>query len=309
MVDKKYYTFIEMAKEIGASYRHVRNLLNRHGSIEIDYVGNRRRFSQESVDALSALFGKWSFAEARKYMIANSLFFGTDEKHAAWARTPECPSKMPSCPRKSYRSQWQGYYHFCGRKAFMDFKDAREFVLALKLETCEDWVEWSSSGDRPINIPSCPRNVYKNKGWDGWRDWLGPYEKWLSYEDAKEVVQGLGLHHHHAYRRWFIDNDVKTWDYAGKRLPHQPKHTYKDCWVSWSDFLFNEKFGFLSYGEAREYVHTLGIESHSEWLEYAQGGTKPKDIPSNPYETYADKGWVNWMDWLGYKQQRRKGQK
>jgi len=30
-----------------------------------------------------------------------------------------------------------------------------------------------------------------------------------------------------------------------------------------------------------------------------KGETLPEDIPANPYQTYKNKGWVSWGDWLG----------
>jgi superfamily II DNA or RNA helicase len=50
---------------------------------------------------------------------------------------------------------------------------------------------------------------------------------------------------------------------------------------------------------AREYVRGLGLKSQSKWYEYARSGRKPEDIPRNPSQVYAHKGWTNWGDWLG----------
>src|SRR5206468_8926735 len=49
---------------------------------------------------------------------------------------------------------------------------------------------------------------------------------------------------------------------------------------------------------ARKYVHSLGIHSIREWLEYIKLGKKPPEIPSNP-DNYYKKEWKNWGDWFG----------
>jgi hypothetical protein len=41
------------------------------------------------------------------------------------------------------------------------------------LNSVKEWTEYSKSGERPIDIPSNPQNTYKNKGWQGWADFLG----------------------------------------------------------------------------------------------------------------------------------------
>jgi hypothetical protein len=45
---------------------------------------------------------------------------------------------------------------------------------------------------------------------------------------------------------------------------------------------------FRPFIEARELVHTLGLNSSSEWLEYCKSGNKPEDIPYSPHTVYKD---------------------
>lgn len=61
---------------------------------------------------------------------------------------------------------------------------------------------------------------------------------------------------------------------------------------------------YRPFKQARTFVRSLKIGSYKEWLRYCQGklkGKKPKplDIPQNPRDTYADKGWNGFSDWLG----------
>eukprot|EP00959_Pyramimonas_sp_CCMP1952_P353664 7409639-Pyramimonas_sp.AAC.1 len=46
--------------------------------------------------------------------------------------------------------------------------------------------------------------------------------------------------------------------------------------------------------------------SQKEWQEWSASGERPHDIPSNPYATYRNEGWLSWADWLGYGKERRR---
>lgn len=65
------------------------------------------------------------------------------------------------------------------------------------------------------------------------------------------------------------------------------------------------KDGWRSYGEARAFVHGLGLLDCIEWAGYCRGdlaklmGRRPEDIPAGPRAVYKDAGWTGWRDWLG----------
>ena len=54
-----------------------------------------------------------------------------------------------------------------------NFLDAREFSRSLGLRSKEDWDIWCKGNAKPSNIPVLPNVAYKNKGWVGYKDWLG----------------------------------------------------------------------------------------------------------------------------------------
>jgi hypothetical protein len=63
---------------------------------------------------------------------------------------------------------------------------------------------------------------------------------------------------------------------------------------------------FRSYEEAREFVRSLSLKTHLEWIGYASHGARPdlpnrpEDIPASPYGVYKHDGtWVSWGDFLG----------
>ena len=58
-----------------------------------------------------------------------------------------------------------------------------------------------------------------------------------------------------------------------------------------------KKYKWRSFEDARSYTRSLGIETYREWAKYSKSGNKPKDIPSNPAQTYSDEflGYGNWL--------------
>ena len=58
------------------------------------------------------------------------------------------------------------------------------------------------------------------------------------------------------------------------------------------------KLNWMSFKEARDFVHELGLRNFDEWRKYLRSGDKPQDIPSIPNSTYKNKGWKSWGDWL-----------
>jgi len=53
------------------------------------------------------------------------------------------------------------------------------------------------------------------------------------------------------------------------------------------------------FEEARSWARSLGLESYAGWRAFCKSGKLPVDIPTNPYQTYAQRGWKGWGDWLG----------
>jgi hypothetical protein len=61
---------------------------------------------------------------------------------------------------------------------------------------------------------------------------------------------------------------------------------------------------YRPFQQARAFAQELNLTGVSEWRAYCKGkmphlGRLPADIPSTPDNTYADKGWVGFGDWLG----------
>ena len=60
-----------------------------------------------------------------------------------------------------------------------------------------------------------------------------------------------------------------------------------------------EAGAYLSFEEARAYVHKLMLKSSAEWGTWSISGGRPANIPSTPFLIYRDQGWVSMPDFLG----------
>ncbi|MCZ0932991.1 MAG: hypothetical protein OXJ52_07555 [Oligoflexia bacterium] len=116
---------------------------------------------------------------------------------------------------------------------WMSYEEAKKLIQSLKITTALQFYEWSKE-NRPSNFPSSPYSVYK-KEWRGWGDFLGTgrivTKHWMSYEEAKALIQSEGVISEPAYRKWRK---------AGRRppdFPVNPDRIYKEDWQSWPEFL------------------------------------------------------------------------
>ena len=193
--------------------------------------------------------GEWrSFEEARDYV--RSLGFKSKKNWLEWSKSGQRPSDIPSAPDRVYKEEgWLSWGDFLGyNKGHIakkrsstkrrSFAEARDYVRSFGLKSKIEWWEWSKSGQRPSDIPSCPELVYKGRGWKSWGDFLGFDEgydagaEWRSFEDARDCAKRLGSK---SKKQWH------DWSRSGERprdIPANPDRVYKnEGWKSWGDFL------------------------------------------------------------------------
>lgn len=123
--------------------------------------------------------------------------------------------------------------------------------------------------------------------------------RWRKFASARKYARSLGLK---SWKEWqeFCKSGRRPHD-----IPAAPAVIYKDCgWVGLGDWLgtgtiANRKKAYPPYAEARAFVHGLGFKSWWDWQAYCQSGKRPDNIPSAPWTTYKDRGWINLGDWLG----------
>ena len=238
---------------------------------------------------------------------------------------PQKPKDIPASPQRVYKDKgWDGVPDWLGngkttwqRNRHRSFTDAQSFVRSLKLNTQKEWLCYCKGKlkgypSKPKDIPASPQRVYKGKGWDGMRDWLGTKKiTYRPFEEARSFARSLKLS---SYEEWskYCKGKLKGYPPKPKDIPASPQRVYKDKeWGGVSDWLGNGKTiwqrnGHRSFTDTRSFVRSLQRSSYEEWVKYCKGELKgyppkPKDIPGNPRRTYNGKGWDGMRDWLGTK--------
>ena len=146
-------------------------------------------------------------------------------------------------------------------------------------------------------------------------DWLGTgaiasqSRSYQPFEEARRYARSLKLS---TINEWqaFCRGKMKFKGILPSDIPSKPDRVYRNKgWASVGDWLgtgsvANFHREYRSFNDARSFVRSIGLKSNIEWLAYCKGamptkGKLPKDIPSKPSRTYANKGWRGIGDWLG----------
>ena len=251
-----------------------------------------------------------SFSQARRF--ARTKKFKSQKEWFAFTKSKQRPADIPVDPSKRYKNEgWKGWGDWLGTgnvapsdRKFRSFKKARKFAQDLNFSSQIEWRGFARS-NRPMDIPADPSKTYKGMGWQGWSDWLGtgrvsPKDRqYLSFEDARKIVHLMKI------------KSRAEWDEArvkGKlplNIPTKPWSTYENCgWKSLGDWLGTGTIAsqykkYRPFEQARKFAHSLKLKSRNEWRELAKSGQLPVDIPVNALQTYKNKGWKGWGDWLG----------
>jgi superfamily II DNA or RNA helicase len=250
-------------------------------------------------DALNELYNREyiSFEEARNIVWSFNLKNQNDWRE--FSKTIRKEYGIPSQPEIHYSKEWLSFQDWIGTnkgsngKQFLSFEDAKKYVKKLKFKSRNDWSNWKTN--RPSNIPSTPRNAYKDE-WKGWGDFLGTGTMAPQNKNIMTLEQA---------KKWVKSKKVKTstefnnlWKDAllPDNMPKAGAGYYK---VSWPSFLQNgnDKVDFLSFTKARKYVRTLSLSSQKEWNKYSKT-ERPNNIPSNPKNVYKNE-WIGFDNWLG----------
>jgi hypothetical protein len=121
-----------------------------------------------------------------------------------------------------------------------------------------------------------------------------PRVAWKSFTEGRALVRGLKLE---GKTGWW------EWSKIGQRssdIPANPDRAYRDAgWISWPDWLGNERVAWKSFTDGRAFARGLELKSVKGWRAWSKSGQRPSDIPGCPDQTYRDDGWVSWPDWLG----------
>lgn len=192
--------------------------------------------------------------EYREYQSAKSFIQKLSlESVGEWrnyCKSGNKPTDIPNNPDQYYKDKgWSGFGDWLGtgtvaphKKQFKSFKETREYVHSLRIQSSIEWRDYSNSSKRPSDIPGNPSRVYKNEGWMGFGDWLGGNRAsnkdkvFLTFSEAKKWALKLNLKTVKEWNEYFKKNERPA------NIPRNPAQKYKKTgWISWSDWLGTDK--------------------------------------------------------------------
>jgi predicted helicase len=276
-----------------------------------------------------------SFEEARNYVHRLNLKCVAEWDKLCLGRLHEkgeLPIDIPRRPNTVYKNKgWKNWPDWLGTettapqlRVFRPYIGAEKFVHKLKLRSFSEWRRYCCGESaklpkRPLDIPANASRVYKNKGWESWGRWLGTNQvatrliEYFSYNEAKKFAVKLKLK---SRTQWcmYCKGKIPIKPRKPLNIPFAPNQVYKNKgWEDWGRFLgtnYKRVIKYRSFFRARKYVRKLGLKNVKEWMSFCKGkmpkkSRKPVDIPVNPQRTYKNKGWLNWIDWLGTEKHRK----
>jgi superfamily II DNA or RNA helicase len=238
------------------------------------------------------------------------------------------PPDIPACPNTLYiENGWCGWGDWLGTgnvapgdQQYLSFKKARDFVVSLNLKSATEWREFCKGqlpeiSALPRNIPSAPNQVYSEKGWTSWGDWLGTkrlaygQRNFRSFQTARTFMRGLKLKNESEWIA-FCKGRLPEKGTLPADIPISPRVVYaKQGWAGLGDwlgtgFVATRRRIYWPFHKARTFARSLGLKNQDEWFDFCKGklpekGKAPPNISATPHNTYADKGWNGWGDWLG----------
>ena len=186
-----------------------------------------------------------------------------------------------------------------GRANWLPFQDARSYVQSLNLKNQKSWKQFLKNGNLPPNVPRSPNLVYETSGWKGFGDWLGTNivrdKDFWPFKKARAFARGLGLK---------SSTEWKAYAKSPKRNPYIPAYPgpryANEGWKGYGDWLGTRSTSeYRSFKDAREYAHSLNLNSSAEWYAHTKKPNFPDDIPKAPSHKYKNDGWNGFPDWLG----------
>jgi hypothetical protein len=181
-----------------------------------------------------------TFFEAKEYV--QKLMISNSKEWRKFCKSGKKPKNIPSDVAKIYKNDgWNGMKDFLSPQyKYLDYERAKKIVDKFKITSQKEWIAFCKSGKKPNNIPTSVANVYKNKGWKNWGEFLGTgkvadnEKKYRTFSDAKKFVQKLNIKSQSEWRA-FAKTKKKPLD-----IPFKVERTYSQEWISWGDFLGKE---------------------------------------------------------------------
>jgi predicted RecB family nuclease len=186
--------------------------------------------------------GFWLFTKARTYM--RKLGLKNREEYRQWLKSGKRPNTIPHEPENVYKhTGWQGLGDWLGtgniqnqKKKKLSYEQTKTYIQAIGIRSWQEYMNWSVSGERPLNIPAAPDKAYFE--FEGWGKFLGTdrvanqNKEFWGYEEAKKFIATLNIRSKSQFIA-LCKNDSLPGE-----IPRDPAVHYKrkKVWKSYNDF-------------------------------------------------------------------------
>ena len=127
------------------------------------------------VDFLDSGYRTFQSFKKAKIFAKKSGITSAQEWKRQW-KLGKIPNGFPRTPDRVYKNKgWKSWPDFLnsGWRTYSSFKSAKIFARKSRIKTSKQWRKQLKLGKIPRVFPYHPVRYYKNKGWKGWKDFLG----------------------------------------------------------------------------------------------------------------------------------------
>lgn len=255
---------------------------------------------------------KLSYIEAKS--ILYSLKIKSSSEYGRLFKDKKIPSGIPRNPWRDY-DEFISWGDFLGNNiisnkywVFKTYEESQDYLLSQGIDSKEKFERWRKD-NKNTGVPADPRNHFKHQ-WKGWGEFFKTYripdqikhKMFYSYEKAKEYIKQFNFKSESEFYRWSRSKNKPYF------IPSNPRDTYKDNFISMSDFLDNGKKEFKNYQECKKFVQDLKFNSIRDFKNWIESEKRDMSVPSKPSETYK-KEFEGYANFLGYIPKESVGEK
>ena len=123
-----------------------------------------------------------NYKDAKKFV--QLLKLKTVNEWLKYTSSQNFPNDLPKRPGDFYKKNWEGWGFFLGTgkvgnklTVYRSYKEAKKYAQLLKIKTQNEWRQHVRSDKSRKDLPYAAPDIYKNKGWTSWYDFLGTDKK------------------------------------------------------------------------------------------------------------------------------------
>lgn len=242
-----------------------------------------------------------TYKECKEWLQTNAKHITSKSLYTKACQNGEMPSFMPISASEHFKStdEWVSWGDFLSTgkvqdnaKAlkYLSYKDAKKHLKPLRLLTKTQYKEYIDHNHIDF-LPKRPERFYQKQGWEGYGLFLG-FKK--HYNITEELIT--------RYLNVFF-KDVNTlykYEKASNKfnnaIPKSPI-TFNKLYPNFDWTKINKRM-IENYKDAEKIVKTFNAKNHLEYERIVKDKYNGI-LPLQPFLKYKNKGWRNWMTFLG----------